>query len=76
MEFPTHTETTTPTAAGLRTFDIALSPDHIIQISVTQLARETCPGEIHASDDLLPCHQPVKDTDLTAALTQLLASRS
>ena len=66
-------ETTNPATAdfGMRTFDVQLSENQIIEIAVTQRVREDCPGEIHATDKLLISSQVTRNGDATTAITAL-----
>lgn len=70
------TETTDPASLefGLRVFELKRDENHIIDVAVSQRLRETCPGEIHRSEDILFCEQPVRNSDLADALSQLVAA--
>lgn len=73
MEQPKVTETTHPATAdfGMRTFDVALSENHVIEIAITQRVREDCPGEVHSTDELLISSQVTRNGDATTAVTAL-----
>lgn len=73
---PIVSETTNPAAAGfgLRTFDVQLNPDQVIEVAIAQRARDSCPGEIHQSDVLLISDQLARNGDLLRALLALTAS--
>jgi hypothetical protein len=68
------TETTNPATAdfGMRTFDVVLNDNHVVEIAVSQRVREDCPSEIHGSDELLISNQVIRNADFSAAV-ELLA---
>lgn len=70
---PNVTETTNPATAdfGMRTFDIKLTDNHVIEVAIAQRVRDDCPGEIHSTDELLICNQVTKNGDVFAALMVL-----
>lgn len=67
---PLVTETTNPATAefGMRTFDVRISEDKVIEIAIAQRVREDCPGEMHTTDELLISNQVVSPADLSCAL--------
>lgn len=70
---PTIKETTNPATAdfGMRTFDVQLSENQVVEIAIAQRVREDCPGEIHGSDELLISSQVTRNGELYAALMTL-----
>lgn len=67
------TETTNPATAdfGMRTFDVQLAANHVVEIAISQRVREDCPGEILATDELMISNQVTRNGDAAAAITAL-----